>query len=194
MSRENNPAGFPPPGSEVLFGLDIRGTPCESLWQMSSKPKTPPQPKNPSSPSSTPSKAAPPAEVDEQKEAMAKLLAPALAFHAACVDASMEDVRFMWEVKAIRGEDVFFAKVAGTCTMPGLLSQNQIHMSVERVSAEMTSKVTQPMAAKFQELANKVALDLRASDARPPVKASWSALPGAESDIASEAERISNLE
>lgn len=120
------------------------------------------------------------------------LVAPSLAFHAAVESSSRDDVRFLWEVKAIRGKDEFFAQVSGVSTMPGLLADSQLHIVVERVGAEMISKIAAPMSGKFQDLSNKKALEFLVAD-RPAPRAPR-VMSAPERDLSIEAELIMDQE
>lgn len=169
MSSVNNLGDFQHPASVGLFGLDSKATLCAKSTPMSSAKtpqKTPNLPKA-SQTNSTVSKASNHSDEDGMLSLigqMRELLAPTLAFHADSKDANRSDVRFVWDVKAIRGENEFFAHIKGSSSMPGLLEESQLHRVVERVGAEMLSKIDEPVISKFQELVNRHALVLLEED------------------------------
>lgn len=122
-----------------------------------------------------------------------KMLAPMLAFHQAVEAAGEDDIRFLWDVQIIRGSSTVFGRVAGSSTLPGLLSDSQLHMVTEKVGKEMLAKIVDPVTGKFQYLANQRGLALTDTDtdafAEPPTKTAR-AIP--IEDMALEAEIISN--
>lgn len=132
----------------------------------------------------------------EELEAMASmkmLLGSALDFHKAVTDASDEDIRFRWTVDIIKGENTVFGRVAGSSTLPGLLSDSQMHTVTERVHAEMLSKIADPVTGKFQHLANLRALALTADDEKFLESSQPTTRVGVTpEDLAFEAEIISN--
>lgn len=151
------------------------------------RPKTPPLKQ-----SETSSTSAVPDATAELLASIHKILAPSLAFQSAVKDANEDDIRFRWSVEIIKGEDTPFGHVTGTSTLPGLLSDGQIHMVTEKVSAEMISKIADPVTNKFQHLMNLRALELTSGDLLPelPAPTSWIPLID-EPDLALEAEIIS---
>lgn len=154
---------------------------------------------NPKHPKTPPLKQSETSSTSEAPDAAAgllasiqKILAPSLAFQRAVKDANEDDIRFRWSVEIIRGEDTPFGHVTGTSTLPGLMSDGQIHMVTEKVSAEMISKIAEPVTNKFQNLMNLRALELTSGDLLPEklAPASWAPLIE-EPDLAIEAEIIS---
>lgn len=124
---------------------------------------------------------------------MQSMLEPSLSFHADGAEANETDVRFLWDIRIVKGKDTFFGHVTGTSTMAGLLAESQLHLAVERVSNEMNSKVSGPVAGKFQDLANARALELLELD-NPRQGSKPISLPPPASldlDLAVEAEIIS---
>lgn len=127
-----------------------------------------------------------------QMQAMQAMLAPSIAFHAAADNAGEDDVRFMFEVRIIKGKDTFFGMVSGTSTLPGLVADSQLHLAVEKVSNEMITKVVGPVSGKFQDLANAKALAMLEIDSpRVPSKSIAIQPPSLDVDLAVEAEIIS---
>lgn len=126
-------------------------------------------------------------------EEMRKLMEPVAAFQRDSEHASEEDVRFMWEVKIIKGKSTLFGHITGTSTMSGLLSEHKLHMATELVSNEMIAKIADPVTSKFQQLINQIALAVVDDESLIdlPTRVSRN-LPLTEVDLAMEAEIISS--
>lgn len=117
-----------------------------------------------------------------------------MEFKRVVEEANEDDIRFRWSVEIIKGKDTPFGHVTGTSTLPGLMSDGQIHMVTEKVSAEMISKIAEPVTNKFQHMMNLRALELTAGDSLPALPAPTSHAHAAlieEPDLAMEAEIIS---
>jgi hypothetical protein len=120
------------------------------------------------------------------------LLAPSLEFKKVVEDANENDIRFHWSVEIIKGKNTPFGHVTGNSTLPGLLSDGQIPMVTEKVSAEMIAKIAEPVTNMFQHLMNLRALEITADDSLPALPApTLSAALIEEPDLAMEAEIIS---
>jgi hypothetical protein len=187
MSSANSQGGFPSPGSAEWFGLDFKGTPCAKSPPMSNpkSQKTPPPAKSTTS-STAESVAAP-----DALTALQKLLAPVLEFHQAVEAASAEDIRFLWDIQIISGSNTVFGRVSGSSTLPGLLSDSQLHTITEKVGKEMIAKIVDPVTGKFQSLANQRGLALTDADTYADTPAPSARVFPIE-DMALEAEIISN--
>ena len=124
---------------------------------------------------------------------MKKMLERSIEFHDDVDEDSdgEDDVRFLWEVRIVRGKNKKFGRVSGSSTMPGLLADSQLHLIVDRVSEEMISKIAGPVSGKFQDLANRKALEFLAVDSPMSSKPTRKALPSMDKDLAMEAEIIS---
>lgn len=121
-----------------------------------------------------------------------KLLAPVLEFHQVVESAGEDDIRFLWDVRIIRGSDTVFGHVSGSSTLPGLLADSQLHMVTEKVGNEMLAKIADPVTGKFQHLVNQRGLALTAADADPYSEPPATARAIPIEDLALEAEIISN--
>jgi hypothetical protein len=120
------------------------------------------------------------------------MLAPVLEFHQAVEAAGEEDIRFLWDVQIISGRNTVFGRVAGSSTLPGLLSDSQLHMVTEKVGKEMMAKIVEPVTGKFQHLANQRGLALTDVDDGSDSETPTSARAFPTEDLSFEAEIISN--
>jgi hypothetical protein len=130
-----------------------------------------------------------------------KVLGQILEFHESGDCADEDDVRISWNIDIKRGKDQQLVKTSGIVTMPGFVSDSQVHLSPERISDELISKIVIPTAHKFQDLANKRALDLTApapapvgiSETPQSTRTTGFALPDHD-EVAVEAEIISGAQ
>jgi len=92
------------------------------------------------------------------------LLKPPIGFHKADEKMTMDDVRFYWDVRAIRGDDKAFAHLKGKSPQHQMLADNMLPLASSRAEEKTIDKIVRPMASVSQSEANRMALEIVAAD------------------------------
>lgn len=105
------------------------------------------------------------------------MMTPLLDFHQSAEDASVDDIRVYWDVRAIRGADTYFAGSSGVSTLPGALGTKLNVNAPGMIQQEVVDKIGQPLVAAFQaevERQNQERLEALAdnSNMQPPTAGS----------------------
>lgn len=82
------------------------------------------------------------------------LLKPVIQFHQSTEATDKEDVHLFWDVRAVKGGGDVIARLVGSSTMSGLLGVKMLADAATLVVQEVDTKISQPLVAKFQHIAD----------------------------------------
>ena len=94
---------------------------------------------------------------DDPLAALREIFQPMLDFHKPVDGAEDEDVRIFWDVRCIRGTSETLAHLTGSSTMSGILSDKMMPEASALIIREIDVKIAQPLAGKFQNMAEEAA-------------------------------------
>lgn len=103
-------------------------------------------------------------ETHQQLQHLLAALTPLIEFYKGSDELTMDDVRINWDVRAIRGKDTAFAHLNGSSSLHNILAQNMLMNAPERIQQEITDKIVLPMVSVIQGEANRMALEIVATD------------------------------
>lgn len=86
----------------------------------------------------------------QQLQVALDILKPTTDFHKAVEDANPDDLRFMWDIKLVRGKDTPFRHIHGTTSLPAMLAHNMIIDAPSKIEEEVRAKILLPLIALFQ--------------------------------------------
>lgn len=91
-------------------------------------------------------------ESDQAKQILdaLNLLKPLTDFHRAVEDATQNDLRMLWDVRIVRGENSPYCHVHGSSSLPALLAENMLVEAPERIESEATTKIVHPLVSFMQ--------------------------------------------
>ena len=80
---------------------------------------------------------------------------PLIKFHEATDAFDGDDLRMIWDVRIMRGEDERFVHVQGTSSMPRALAPNMVALAPSMIQQEVNDKILAPLVAAMQTEAEK---------------------------------------
>lgn len=87
------------------------------------------------------------------------LLKPMLDFHNTGEGMTMDDVRFYWDVRAVRGKDKYFVHLNGSSTLHKVLAPSKLLDAPQRAEQEIMNTVIIPFVGAFQDELQRVAFE-----------------------------------
>jgi hypothetical protein len=96
--------------------------------------------------------------VDALQQAIG-LLDPLLDFLKPVEGATEDDLRIFWDVRVVRGKGSAFAHVTGSSSLPMALASNTKALAPAVVQAELLEKVSRPLTAVLQTVAEQLTMD-----------------------------------
>jgi hypothetical protein len=103
--------------------------------------------------------------VDALQQALG-LLDPVIDFHKPVEGATEDDLRIYWDVRVVRGQGSAFAHVTGSSSLPMVLASNTKALAPAVVQTELLEKVSRPLTAVLQTVAEQLTMDELAARAR----------------------------
>jgi hypothetical protein len=99
------------------------------------------------------------AEATDALQQALGLLDPVIDFHKPVEGATEDDLRIYWDVRVVRGQGSPFAHVTGSSSLPRALASNMKALAPAVVQAELLEKVSRPLTAKLQTVAEQLTMD-----------------------------------
>jgi hypothetical protein len=78
------------------------------------------------------------------------ILQPMIEFHHATEALTRDDVKIVWNVRAIRGEDEAIIHLQGSSSLPNMLASNRVAQAPLKMEEEIVDKIAAPLTTALQ--------------------------------------------
>ena len=99
-----------------------------------------------------------PAKIFVNPEELQKLLQSVAEFMSDNEEATMDDIKIIWNVSIIRGKDTQFDKFHGTSTLQSLFADRNLAMATAIAEQEFINKILIPVIGAVQDEVSRIAL------------------------------------